>query len=49
VGDIKHVWEFGRLQFLPLLAADFALNGDGESLSAVAAAIDSWYANNPPF
>lgn len=49
VGDIKHVWEFGRLQFLPLLAADHALNGTPESLAAVEAALESWYRHNPPF
>ncbi|GCL65109.1 hypothetical protein AQPW35_41900 [Rubrivivax pictus] len=49
IGDVKYVWEFGRLQFLPLLAADAALNGCTPSLEAVGSAIDSWYENNPPF
>lgn len=49
VGDVKHVWEFGRLQFLPLLAADHALNGNADSLATVAAGIDSWHRHNPPF
>lgn len=48
-GDVKHVWEFGRLQFLPLLAADHALNANADSLSAVSRAIDSWHTHNPPF
>jgi hypothetical protein len=49
IGDVKYVWEFGRMQFLPVLAADAALNGNTQSLAAVQAAIDSWYRHNPPF
>lgn len=48
-GDIKHVWEFGRLQFLPVLAADVLLHGRKASHEAIVAAIDSWYEHNPPF
>jgi len=45
--DVKHVWEFNRLQFLPVLAADVALNGaDPASLDA---ALTSWREANPPF
>lgn len=49
IGDVKYVWEFGRLQFVPVLAADAALNGNAQSLAAVQAAIDSWHRHNPPF
>jgi hypothetical protein len=49
IGDVKYVWEFGRLQFLPVLAADAVLNGNAQSLAAVRSAIDSWYRHNPPF
>jgi hypothetical protein len=28
IGDVKYVWELGRLQFLPVLAADARLNGN---------------------
>lgn len=49
LGDVKYVWEFGRLQFLPVLAADAVLNGCTDSMAAVQAALDSWYEHNPPF
>lgn len=49
IGDVKYVWELGRLQFLPVLAADALLNGNAASARAVCAAIDSWYEHNPPF
>jgi hypothetical protein len=49
IGDVKYVWEFGRMQFLPVLAADAALNGNAQSLAAVRCAVDSWYLHNPPF
>jgi hypothetical protein len=49
IGDVKYVWELGRLQFLPVLAADASLNGNVASAQAVRAAIDSWYEHNPPF
>lgn len=49
IGDVKYVWEFGRLQFLPVLAADAVLNGRAVSQAAVVAALDSWYEHNPPF
>ncbi|MBU1307345.1 MAG: heparinase, partial [Alphaproteobacteria bacterium] len=48
-GDIKYVWEINRLQFLPVLATHHCLTGDGASLKAIADAIDSWHAANPPF
>lgn len=48
-GDVKHVWEFGRLQFLPLLAADHLLHGRPASLAAVEAALTSWHRHNPPY
>ena len=49
LGDVKFLWEFGRLQFLPVLAADYLLHGQADSLRAVERAIDSWHAANPPF
>ncbi|WP_417308314.1 heparinase II/III family protein [Devosia sp.] len=48
-GDIKYAWELNRLQFLVPLAAHARLTGSGEAADAVAAAIDSWHAANPPF
>ncbi|MBN8490189.1 MAG: heparinase II/III-family protein [Burkholderiales bacterium] len=49
IGDVKYVWELGRLQFLPVLAADARLHGNADSALAVQRAIDSWYEHNPPF
>lgn len=48
-GDIKYVWEIGRLQQLPVLAADAVLTDDPRSLAAIEAAVESWHAANPPF
>jgi hypothetical protein len=48
-GDIKYVWEIGRLQFLVPLAADALLTGSPPALAAIEAAIASWHAANPPF
>ncbi|HTO27989.1 MAG TPA: heparinase II/III-family protein, partial [Devosia sp.] len=48
-GDVKYVWEINRLQFLPVLAAHHLLEGDPASLSAIEAALTSWYEANPPF
>ncbi|WP_420961628.1 heparinase II/III family protein [Brucella sp. IR073] len=48
-GDIKYVWEAGRLQYLPVLAAYLILTGDARAKRAIEAAIDSWHAANPPF
>ncbi|KQS96549.1 MULTISPECIES: heparinase II/III family protein [unclassified Rhizobium] len=49
LGDIKYVWEFNRLQFLQPLAADAALTGNRRAVEAIEAAVESWYAANPPF
>jgi len=48
-GDIKYVWEIGRLQQLPVLAAHALLFGDTRSIAAIEAAIESWHDANPPF
>lgn len=48
-GDIKYVWEIGRLQFLVPLAADALLTGNPDALAAIETAIASWHAANPPF
>src|SRR5690606_5712514 len=48
-GDIKYVWEANRLQYLPVLAAHLVLSGDDRARGAIAEAIDSWHATNPPF
>jgi hypothetical protein len=48
-GDIKYVWEINRLQFLQPLAAKAALERDDAALSAIEAAIASWFDANPPF
>lgn len=48
-GDVKYAWEINRLQFLPPLAAHLCLDGDQRAADAIAAAIGSWHAANPPF
>ncbi|HEY0034347.1 MAG TPA: heparinase, partial [Devosia sp.] len=48
-GDIKYVWEFNRLQFLPVLAAQWVLSGDDDNIATIERAIGSWYSANPPF
>ncbi|TXN21518.1 heparinase II/III-family protein [Methylobacterium sp. WL9] len=49
LGDIKHVWEKNRLQFLQALAAAASLNHDRRALAAVEDAIASWARHNPPY
>lgn len=48
-GDIKYAWEINRLQILPVLAADYCLDGTSSRLSAIEELLASWYAHNPPF
>lgn len=48
-GDVKYVWELNRLQFLQPLAAHALLASNADSVAAIEAAVDSWYAANPPF
>jgi hypothetical protein len=48
-GDIKYVWEINRLQFLPVLAAEWVLSGDVAPLGAIEEAVASWFRANPPF
>jgi len=48
-GDIKYVWEIGRLQQLPVLAAHAVLSGDLRAIAAIEAAVESWHRANPPF
>ncbi len=48
-GDVKYVWEFNRLQTLPVLAAYWTLEDAGRAGAAIEAAIGSWHAANPPF
>lgn len=48
-GDIKYVWEVNRLQHLQPLAALACATGSDEIRAFVAAEIDSWIADNPPF
>ncbi|MCQ2004799.1 heparinase II/III-family protein [Rhizobium sp. NRK18] len=48
-GDIKYVWEIGRLQQLPVLAAHAVITGDGRAIGAIETAVESWHAANPPF
>lgn len=49
IGDVKYVWEFGRLQFLQPVAAHVALTGDPRGVDFLERAVASWQAANPPF
>lgn len=49
IGDVKYVWEFGRLQFLQPVAAHVALTGDARGVAFLERAVASWQAANPPF
>ena len=48
-GDVKYVWEFNRLQVLPVLAAFWLLSEESAALQAIESAIASWHDANPPF
>lgn len=47
-GDIKFCWELNRLQFLPALALDAAVRGDGEAAAIVWEILGGWMEFNPP-
>lgn len=47
-GDVKLVWELGRLQHLVLLALGAVALDDGAARDAVLADLSSWIAENPP-
>jgi hypothetical protein len=49
IGDVKYVWEFGRLQFLQPVAAHARLSGAPDAVAFLDHAIQSWHASNPPF
>jgi len=48
-GDVKLVWELGRLQHLVVLALGAAALDDGAARDAVLADLSSWIAENPPY
>jgi len=48
-GDIKHVWELNRLQYLPPIAALALATGAREPRDYCLAQMESWIDNNPPF
>lgn len=48
-GDVKYVWEFNRLQDLPVLAAFAVLENNLPAVAAIETAIQSWHTANPPF
>ncbi|MFJ6934359.1 alginate lyase family protein [Streptomyces sp. NPDC101132] len=47
-GDIKQIWEPSRHQYLTVLAAAYAVTGDGRYAERVAGHLRSWWAANPP-
>src|SRR4029453_9544089 len=46
-GDVKHVWELSRQQYLIDLAKAHFLPGDGHALAAMKELVRSWIAGNP--
>lgn len=46
-GDVKHVWELSRLQFLMDLAKSWFLTDSREDLDAMVTLVRSWIAGNP--
>jgi len=48
-GDVKFVWELGRLQYLQPLAALAALRRDRDLAQLVCAHLHSWIEANPPY
>jgi hypothetical protein len=46
-GDVKHVWELSRMQFLIDLGRSFFVDGDRDSLDALQGLVRSWMAGNP--
>jgi hypothetical protein len=46
-GDVKHVWELSRHQFLIDLAKSWFLTGNADDLAAMRRLVRSWIADNP--
>lgn len=46
-GDHKVIWELNRHQHLVVLAQDYCLHGNCDSLTEIAAQLESWFAQNP--
>lgn len=46
-GDVKHVWELSRQQFLLDLAKSWFLTGDREDAAAIERLVGCWIAGNP--
>lgn len=49
IGDVKYVWELGRLRYLQTVAAHARLTNDGAATALCVAHIMSWLDENPPF
>jgi heparinase II/III-like protein len=47
VGDHKIIWELNRHQHLVVLAQDYRLHDNRESLAEIAAQLESWFEQNP--
>lgn len=47
LGDVKHVWELSRQQFLVDLGKAWFLTGNGEDARAIERLVRSWIAGNP--
>ncbi len=48
-GDVKFVWEYNRLQFLPPIAALAAVTGRDDRTAFCLQQLESWIDANPPF
>ncbi|MEX5710337.1 heparinase II/III family protein [Parafrankia sp. FMc6] len=48
LGDVKWVWELGRMRHLVVLARTVALTSDRAALERLRADLESWFAQNPP-
>lgn len=47
-GDVKWIWELGRMRHLVVLARAAALTGDPAALDRLRRDLDSWFIQNPP-
>jgi hypothetical protein len=47
IGDVKYVWELGRLQYLQPLAALAVIDNDSETADLCLDHLDRWLATNP--
>ncbi len=49
IGDVKYVWELGRLRYLQTVAAHANATNDGAAAALCVRHVMSWLDSNPPF